>query len=327
MPFIIRFAFRFNVLDMPASRKVHSTPTPKIGGIAVACGFIPSILLTGAYSPELVAIITASLLIFISGALDDMFCLSAKLRFLIQFIAAFIVVWYGVRLNIMSSESFTGTTINVFLTFLWIIGITNAFNFLDGINGEASGLAVIIGITLAVFAFNSGATLRGEVIVIAIGAVCGFLPYNLKRKADIFLGDGGSGFLGFFLSAISIHIEWGEQPSITNLLMPVIVFSICIYDMCMTTVTRIYTGKVKTFSEWLFYTGKDHIHHRLSNIFKGDKLTAVVFIYAISASNALFPALFVIYKGTSDWFVIAAFFQTILIYGIVTLLLFRSECL
>ena len=80
---------------------------------------------------------------------------------------------------------------------------------LDGINGLASGLAVIIGITLAVFAFNSGAALGGGVIVIAIGAICGFLPYNLKRKADIFLGDGGSGFLGFFLSAMSIHIEWG----------------------------------------------------------------------------------------------------------------------
>lgn len=325
MPFIIRFAFRFNMLDMPNSRKVHSTPTPKIGGIAVACGFTLSILLTGAQSPELIAIITASLLIFISGALDDMFDLSAKLRFFIQFVAAFIVVWFGVHLNIMDAGTYIGKAVNIFLTFLWIIGITNAFNFLDGINGEASGLAVIIGITLAVFAFNSGATLRGGVIVIAIGAICGFLPYNLKRNADIFLGDGGSGFLGFFLSAMSIHIEWGEQPGITNLLMPVIVFSICIYDMCMTTVMRIYTGKVKTFSEWLHYTGKDHIHHRLSNIFKGDKLTAVVFIYAICASSAIFPALFAIYKGTSGWFIIAAFFQSILIYGIVTLLLFRSE--
>lgn len=325
MPFIIRFAFRFNMLDMPNSRKVHSTPTPKIGGIAVACGFILSILLTGAQSPELVAIITASLLIFISGALDDMFDLSAKLRFLIQFVAAFIVVWFGVHLNIMDGGTYIGKAVNIFLTFLWIIGITNAFNFLDGINGEASGLAVIIGITLAVFAFNSGATLRGGVIVIAIGSICGFLPYNLKRNADIFLGDGGSGFLGFFLSAMSIHIEWGERPGITNLLMPVIVFSICIYDMCMTTVMRIYTGKVKTFSEWLHYTGKDHIHHRFSNIFKGDKLTAVVFIYVICASNAIFPALFAIYKGTSGWFIIAAFFQSILIYGIVTLLLFRSE--
>src|SRR3972149_1052905 len=325
MPFIIRFAFRFNMLDMPNSRKVHSTPTPKIGGIAVACGFIPSILLTGTQSPELVAIITASLLIFISGALDDMFDLSAKIRFLIQFVAAFIVVWFGVHLNIMDAGTYIGKAINIFLTFLWIIGITNAFNFLDGINGEASGLAVIIGITLAVFAFNSGATLRGEVIVIAIGAICGFLPYNLKRNADIFLGDGGSDFLGFFLSAMSIHIEWGERPGITNLLMPVVVFSICIYDMCMITATRIYTGKGKTFWEWLSYTGKDHLHHRLANIFEGKTLTAVVFIYAICASNAIFPALFAIYKGTSGWFVIAAFFQAILIYGIVTLLLFRSE--
>ncbi|MBI5326783.1 MAG: undecaprenyl/decaprenyl-phosphate alpha-N-acetylglucosaminyl 1-phosphate transferase [Deltaproteobacteria bacterium] len=325
MPFIIRFAFRFNILDIPDNRKIHSTPIPKIGGIAVACGFIPSILLTGTQSPELIAIIAASLLVFVSGVLDDMFSISAKLRLFVQSIAAFLVVLFGVHLNILSADTYTGTVINVLLTFLWIIGITNAFNFLDGINGEASGLAVIIGLTLAVFAFNSGAALKGAVIVIAIGAVCGFLPYNLKRNADIFLGDGGSGFLGFFLSAMSIHIEWGEQPSLTNLLMPVIVFSICIYDMCMTTATRIYTGKVKTFLEWLIYTGKDHIHHRLSDIFRGNKLTAVGFIYAISASNAIFPALFAIYKDTSNWFIIAAFFQTILTYVIVTILLFRSE--
>jgi UDP-GlcNAc:undecaprenyl-phosphate GlcNAc-1-phosphate transferase len=323
MPFVIRFSFKFNFLDIPSSRKVHDTPTPKIGGIAVACGFIPVVLMAGVTYPTLAAIIAASLMVFISGVLDDMFCLSAKLRFFVQFIAACIVIWFGLRIHMVPAAS-PLAFLNILLTLLWIIGITNAFNFLDGINGEASGLAVIIGTTLAVFAFNSGATLRGEVIVIAVGAVCGFLPYNLKRKADIFMGDGGSGFLGFFLAAMSIHVEWGALPSITNLLMPVIVFSIFIYDMSMTTATRIYTGRIKNFSEWLTFTGKDHIHHRLADIFRGDRIIALLFIYAISASNALFPALFSIYRGTSDWFVIAAFFQTLLVYCIVTLLLFKS---
>lgn len=325
LPLIIKVAFHYNILDQSDQdhqRKVHSDPTPKIGGIAVVCGFLPALLLAGTQSPELTAIIVGSLLIFLVGVLDDIFCLSTKLRFLAQFAAALLVIWFGVRLNLLPETSFWASNFNVFLTLLWIIGITNAFNFLDGINGEASGLAVIIGTVLAIFAFAHSTTLRGEVIVIAVGATAGFMPYNLKRRAEIFLGDGGSGFLGFFLAVMALHINWGDQPGLVNLLMPVAIFSLGIYDMCMTTVTRIHSGKVKNFTDWLVYTGKDHLHHRLTGVLGGSRLAAVFFIYAVAVANAVFPVLYIIYRGTSEWFIYAAFAQTLLIYAMITILLF-----
>lgn len=322
LPLIIRLAFRFNLLDQCNHRKVHLDPTPKIGGIAVAGGFLPALLLVNAQSPELTAIIAGSLLVFFAGVLDDIFDLSAKLRFLVQLAAALLVISFGVRLSILPETTFWALGLNISLTLLWIIGITNAFNFLDGINGEASGLAVIIGTVLAIFAFAHSTTPRGEVIVIAVGATAGFMPYNLKRRAEIFLGDGGSGFLGFFLAVMALHVNWGDQPGLANLLMPVAIFSLGIYDMCMTTVTRIYCGKVKNFTEWLIFTGKDHLHHRLMDIFGDSRLAAVFFIYIVAVANAVFPVLYVVYRGTSDWFIYAAFAQTLLIYALITIMLF-----
>ncbi|MBI5682458.1 MAG: undecaprenyl/decaprenyl-phosphate alpha-N-acetylglucosaminyl 1-phosphate transferase [Deltaproteobacteria bacterium] len=324
IPIIIKLAFRFNILDIPAERKVHDKPTPKLGGIAVFIGFITVVLISGIpLSRGMIAIIIASSLMFICGVADDVFHLRERTRLAYQIISVIILMLSGVYVKILPLDYVLGPAVNFVLTFFWIVGIVNAFNFLDGINGEASGIGIIIGITLAIFAFSSNNITLGVVIIIVIGAICGFIPFNLRYKARIFLGDSGSTFLGFFLSSSSIYIEWGEMPSITNLIMPVIIFSICIYDMTLTTVTRIYTGKVKNFDEWLSWTGKDHIHHRLSEIFGGDRLTAVLFIYIITANSTIFPSLFAIYKGTSDWFVAAALLQTILVYAIVTLLLWR----
>ncbi|OGR02043.1 MAG: hypothetical protein A2520_03105 [Deltaproteobacteria bacterium RIFOXYD12_FULL_53_23] len=325
LPLIIKLAFHFNLLDQSDQdhrRKVHRDPTPKIGGIAVVGGFMSALLLAGTQSPELTAIIAGSLLIFFSGVLDDIFCLSTKLRFLAQLAAALLVIWFGVRLSLLPETTFWARNLNILLTLLWIIGLTNAFNFLDGINGEASGIAVIIGTALAIFAFAHSTTLRGEVIVIAVGATAGFMPYNLKRRAEVFLGDGGSGFLGFFLAVMALHINWGDQPGLVNLLMPVAIFSLGIYDMCLTTVTRIYSGKVKNIHDWLVFTGKDHIHHRLTGILGGSRLAAVFFIYVVAVANAVFPVLYIIYRGTSDWFIYAAFAQTMLIYVMITIMLF-----
>ncbi len=324
LPLIIRLAWNFNLIDTcdhDHRRKVHLDPTPKIGGIAVICGFLPALLLVDTQSPEQAAIIAGSLLIFCAGVLDDIFCLSTKLRFILQLAAALLVIGFGVRLSVLPETTFWALNLNIFLTLLWIIGITNAFNFLDGINGEASGLAVIIGTVLAIFAFAHSTTLQGEVIVIAVGATTGFMPYNLKHRAEVFLGDGGSGFLGFFLAVMALHVNWGDQPGLVNLLMPVAIFSLGIYDMCLTTVTRIYSGKVKNFHDWLAFTGKDHIHHRLTGILGGSRLAAVFFIYAVAVVNAVFPVLYTVYRDTSDWFIYAAFAQTILIYALITIII------
>lgn len=325
IPIIIKIAFKFNILDIPAERKVHIEPTPKLGGIAVFIGSIAIVFASDIQlSRGMTAIIISSSLMFICGVIDDVFGLRERTRLAYQIIAVIILMLSGIYIKLLPLDSVLGPVVNFILTFFWIVGIVNAFNFLDGINGEASGIGVIIGITLVIFAFSSNNIPLGITIIIVIGAVCGFIPFNLKNKANIFLGDSGSTFLGFFLSSSSIYIEWGESPGITNLLMPVIIFSICIYDMTLTTVTRIYTGKVRSFDEWLSFTGKDHIHHRLSEIFGGNKLTAVFFIYLITANSSIFPSLFAIYKGTSGWFIAAALFQSILVYTMVSIVLWKG---
>jgi len=326
IPLIISFAFRYNILDRPSGRKIHTTPTPKIGGIAIFFGFIISFLFIQNISTEIYSIVIASTLIVIIGLLDDIFNLSPIMRLIVQFIAVSTVINFGVYIIIFPTYSFWGNLFNIILTFFWVIGITNSFNFLDGINGEASGLGIIIGTTLSLFAYLNGDITSAIIIMSAVGAICGFIPYNLKYRADIFMGDGGSNFLGFFLCTMTILIEWGSKPSFVNMILPIIVFFICIYDTIMTTITRIYQGKVKNVSEWINYTAKDHIHHKFNLLFDGSNLFTVIIIYFLAIDSAIFVLLYSYYRTSLRAMVIivAALIQIVPLYSFVTWTFFKN---
>jgi UDP-GlcNAc:undecaprenyl-phosphate GlcNAc-1-phosphate transferase len=287
IPFVKYIAFKFNILDNPDPRKVHTTPTPLIGGAGIYIAFLIAILSNVVYSTELIAVVIGATIVFISGLLDDIMKLSSKIRLLLQLTAVTILLMNGITISLFE-HTWLGTILNSLITYLWIIGLTNSTNFFDGMDGLASGLCIVFSFFIGVVAFQTDQPILGWMAIAVMGGCIGFLPYNFRpqNSAEIFLGDSGSNFLGFTLSSIAVMGVWSEKSTISSLITPVLIFSVMIYDMVYITVSRIATGKVHNIREWLDYVGKDHLHHRLADLLLSRK-KSVLFIYLISFTLGL----------------------------------------
>ena len=286
-PLVKYIAFKFNILDNPDSRKVHSTPTPLMGGIAIYTAFVVAILSNVISSKELFAVIIASSIVFISGLLDDILKLSSRIRLLAQMLAVGILLMNGITISIFE-PTWLGIILNSMITGLWIIGLTNTTNFFDGMDGLATGLCILFSFFIGVVAFQTYQPILGWLAVAVMGACLGFLPSNFRaeKSAEIFLGDSGSNFLGFTLASIAVMGEWSDKSMVSSLLTPVLIFSVLIYDMIYITVSRIITGKVHNIKEWLDYVGKDHLHHRLADLLHSRK-KSVLFILLLTFTLGL----------------------------------------
>ena len=283
-PLAIWLSHRLGILDRPEARKNHQEATPLLGGAAVFSAFLAAIMINGIYSPKLGAIMTASCLLFVIGVVDDFKEISAKIKLVGQILCAVLVMSFGVVLRVIPDYmGIFAQAGNVTLTLFWLIGITNAMNFFDGMDGMAAGLGVIISFFLGVVAFQTHQPFLGWVAVSMMGSCIGFLPYNLLKKgrAIIFLGDGGSTVIGFILASVAVYGEWAEGSPVKALASPLLIFWVLIFDMVHITVDRILSGKVANFREWIDYVGKDHLHHRLAAVLGGQR-KSVFFIYMMS---------------------------------------------
>jgi UDP-GlcNAc:undecaprenyl-phosphate GlcNAc-1-phosphate transferase len=283
-PIFSKIAFKLNMLDHPDQRKLHHEATPLLGGAAVFLGFLAALLINGIFSLELGAILISSMILFGIGVLDDYKEISAAIKLLTQLICGALVITCGIVLRLIPFDlglfAYTG---NVLLTLFWIIGITNAMNFFDGMDGLAAGLGALIAFFLGVVAFQTAQPFIGWIAVAMMGSCIGFLPYNFKIKgnAKIFLGDAGSTVIGFILACLAVYGDWAEGNTVVALISPLLIFWILIFDMVHITFDRILTGKVLNFRQWIEYVGKDHLHHRLANVLGGKK-KSVLFIYLLS---------------------------------------------
>lgn len=276
-------ALKKGVLDYPNHRKVHQTPTPLLGGIAIYLAFLGAIVANFIFTKEVTGILIGVTILVFVGIIDDWNGLPASLRLLAQVVAASIVIISGVSLNIFPSSTL-GNMGNIFLTLLWIIGITDAFNFFDGMDGLAPGLGIITAFFLGILSFQTFQPFLGWLCVAIIGGCLGFLPYNFRhgKPASIFLGDSGGAFLGFSLSCLAIMGEWADNNPIVSLTAPLLIFWVFIFDMVYITISRFSNGSVANFREWVEYTGKDHLHHRLALVLNNGKLTvSVIFLITI----------------------------------------------
>ena len=283
-PLFSKIAYHLNMLDYPNQRKLHHQATPLLGGAAVFSGFLAALLINGIFSLELGAILIASLILFGVGVLDDYKEISAGIKLLTQVFCAALVIICGIVLRVIPLDlGLLAQTGNALLTLFWIIGITNAMNFFDGMDGLAAGLGALIAFFLGVVAFQTAQPFIGWVAVAMMGSCIGFLPYNFKVKgnATIFLGDAGSTVIGFILACVAVYGDWAEGNTAVALISPLLIFWILIFDMVYITVDRILTGKVFNFRQWIEYVGKDHLHHRLANVLGGKK-KSVLFIYLLS---------------------------------------------
>ncbi len=286
MPLLRGIAIKWGILDEPDHRKIHGNPTPLLGGAGVFLAFNLGILINGIYSVELIVILFASAMIFIVGIVDDIREIPASLKLLIQLLSAGLVISFGITVTVIPlSLGLIGKIGNIVLTFIWIVGITNAMNFLDGMDGAAAGVGAIISFFLGLLAFLTDQPFFGWIALSMMGGCLGFLPYNFKMKerSSIFLGDGGSTFIGFVLATLAVYGHWwsGDNNPVVSFASPLLIFWILIADMTYITAHRILKGKVLNFREWIAYVGKDHLQHRLFYVL-GDKRKAVFFIYAFA---------------------------------------------
>jgi UDP-GlcNAc:undecaprenyl-phosphate GlcNAc-1-phosphate transferase len=285
-PLVIRLASFLEVLDLPASRKLHTEPTPLLGGMAIYTAFGVAILANSILDQQVVAIMVGGTMLVVVGILDDVWGVPARVKLLVQLLAAAVVIGSGVVLTLFP-QTVAGKAANILLTVVWLLGITNAMNFFDGMDGLATGLSIITAGFLGYFATLTFQPFLGWFAAAIVGSCLGFLPFNLRphRPAAIFLGDAGSTFLGFVLAALAVKGEWAEN-SIIDAAAPVLIFWIFIFDMTHITVMRFVTGKVHSFREWIAYVGRDHLHHRLEALLSSRRET-VFLIFSLSISMGL----------------------------------------
>ncbi len=321
-PFLRLLAVRLGILDEPAERKTHEFSTPLLGGLAVYSAFAGAVLVNYLVSWQLKGIALGATIVMILGLVEDTRGLSARLRILGHLGASLIVVAFGVRLSFLP-PTYWGDAIEIILTLVWLVGLTNAMNFLDGIDGLATGLGAIAALFMGLVAIQTGQRYMMFLAMSLMGGCIGFLPFNFRpgRPAAIFLGDAGSTFIGFTLASLAVMGEWARGDPVKALSMPILILGIMIFDMTFTTVSRVASGRVKSLREWMEYVGRDHIHHRLQSLGMSKEQT-VFFIYLIASSLGLSAV--VLKNGrTVDAFLLIL--QAFNIFFIVAILMLKGE--
>ncbi len=263
-------AHRWNLVDAPVGgRKLHTAPTPRLGGIAIAIAFaVPLVgllwwdnrLSNALFADQalLVSLVGGGGVILLVGIVDDLFEVRSLLKLAAQIVAGLIVWWAGVRIEAISIPFFSLVNLEMFslpVTLFWVVLVTNALNLIDGMDGLAGGVAVLAGSTLLIMSGIEGNILAALLLSCLVGATVGFLFYNVK-PASIFMGDTGSLLLGFLLALVSIH---SSQKSYTlfSIVAAIMVLGLPIFDLLMAVVRRWLSGKP------IFAADQHHIHHVL----------------------------------------------------------------
>ena len=263
-------AFQLGILDHPKKHGIHAHPVPRLGGVAIYAAFVVGTLSRMDLSEPLKGVLFGSSAIFGIGLMDDLIHLRAGLKLGGQLVACAVMMFkYGVILDVFPSPLLNG-----FFTALGIIGLTNAVNFLDNMDGLASGLVAISSFSIFLVAYGTKQVWLAYLSMALVGACTSFLVFNF-RKAHVFMGDAGSTFLGFTLASLAVMTEWSYYLPVT-LAVPILILGVPILDMFLITVLRIKEDKVRNFREWIDYTGKDHLSHRFMRLGLGERGAVLV---------------------------------------------------
>ena len=285
-PFVKMLAYKIGAVDVPKDdRRVHDHPIPRLGGLAIFYGFLISILCFGALDNELKGILIGALVIVALGIVDDVKQLSAKIKFLTQIVVAVIVVCHGVVIRYISVPEFIVEggilPLGIFsipITIIWIAGVTNAVNLIDGLDGLAVGVSSIATFSLFFIAILAG-EMRVAIISAALAGAClGFLPYNFN-PAKIFMGDTGSTFLGYMLSVICIQGLF-KGYVVISFIIPFLILGLPLFDTAFAIVRRIWNKKP------IMAPDRGHLHHRLMDMGFSQKQTVAI-LYIIASILAM----------------------------------------
>ena len=247
---------RLGVMDHPGRRKPQATAIPCTGGLAIVLGVTVALLLTYGRSPDIQIIIYVGLGIALVGLLDDVFSVRAVVKLAALAAGCLVLFANGIGLNRTPFD-----WLNYLLTFLWVAGVSSAFNAIDNSDGLAGSICVIASVSTFLLGWSSWQLSFSFLAMSLAGASLGFLHHNIK-PARIYLGDSGSFFLGYILAVLVIFGEWSENPTVA-FLSGGLVLALPIYDLGMTTLLRIKHGIVHNVLEAIAYSDRDHLSHRL----------------------------------------------------------------
>jgi UDP-GlcNAc:undecaprenyl-phosphate GlcNAc-1-phosphate transferase len=257
-PIAIKVAIHFQLIDEPNSspHKIHQRPMPKAGGLAMGLVIISINFLSGnLQSEDIRAILLASSIIFLFGLWDDSYKLSPQWKLIGQLLATVILISQGVQIRMLGSL----TLLNIALTLLWTIGITNAFNLVDSMDGLAIGLAAIASAFFMLVTVDAGQTSLSLLSAIILGSSIGMSYFN-TLPARTFLGDSGAQFLGFILAALAIAYTPPGLPQPSSWFVPILLLSVPIFDTSLVVISRFRQKKA------VYQAGLDHTYHRLVNL-------------------------------------------------------------
>ena len=287
VPIVKKVAHHIGAIDYPNERKVHKKPIPRLGGLAIFLSFLIGYMCFGQVTTQMISILIGSFVIIVLGICDDIKPVPARYKFLVQTIAACIVVFYGHiyidMVSIFGLEIVFGAW-GYPLAVLLIVSIINAINLIDGLDGLAAGTSSIFFLTISVIAFYLDRLNGLDVIlcVIMLGSTLGFLAYNFN-PASIFMGDTGSMFLGFMISVTALLGYKGA--TVTSLIIPILILFLPILDTILAIFRRLLKG------ENIGAPDKEHLHHQLLKLNKSTKKTVLI-MYAFNLLCALISILY-----------------------------------
>lgn len=279
-PFVKKLAFKVGAVDVPKdNRRMHKKPTARLGGLAIFLGFIVSVIAYATLDKELAGMLIGCCIIVVLGIFDDIFALSAKLKLVVQIIAALCPILSGVQIDFIRVPGFIESSgylalgwFAIPVTLIWIIGITNATNLLDGLDGLACGVSSISALTLLCIALIVGEPEIAFVTSALAGACFGFLPYNFN-PAKLFMGDTGALFLGFVLATTSVQGLF-KGYAVISVAAPLLVLGLPIFDTVSAILRRVKNHQP------IMSPDRGHLHHRLVDAGFSQK-KAVSTIYAL----------------------------------------------
>lgn len=297
-PITIKLSKKFNTTDKPNARKVHKEPIPTLGGLAIFISFLLGLTILQPESSYHVVIIIGAFLIILLGFFDDITDLSPKFKFIVQVgIACFVVLGGGLHIEFVNLPfggqiefGFMSSLITVF----WIVGVTNAINLIDGLDGLAAGVSAIALFTIAGMAILMGDVYVATMTLVLFFSTVGFLRYNFY-PAKIFMGDTGALFLGYMISVLALL--GFKNVTIVSFVIPIFILAVPISDTLIAIIRR-YVNKKPLSSP-----DSSHLHHRLLHMGFSHKHT-VLFIYSLST---MFSVAAILFSMTTVWGSISIF--------------------
>ena len=281
-PMVKALAYKVGAIDVPKdNRRMHKVPIPRLGGLAIFLAFLLSTLIFADIDRQMRGILLGAIMIVVLGVMDDIMALKALPKLFVQIVAAGVAVYYGCRIQFLSNPNvFSDMTyvnlgwLSVPITIIWIVAITNAVNFIDGLDGLAVGVSAISTASITVIALLVAETNVAIVLAALFGACLGFIPYNMN-PAKIFMGDTGATFLGYILATLSVTGLF-KMYAIISFAVPFLILGVPIFDICFAFLRRIAKGQNPMKAD------RGHVHHRLIDMGFSQK-QAVAISYMLAA--------------------------------------------